>query len=734
MRSLMPTFIQNWLLPFLLILSNGFLGWLINQLPGKQDLKIDDPIIILLTAVCLLALFILGFISSQSQSSATPANQNSLVGFLPLLGGGILFGLLKANYVPAEFNPAVFYTSLVLFGLGTVLPPVLLLPRQWQNRLVWFPPGLGLAVMFYFLLRGQWTAGFLALVVTVILTLFIHAIKFLIPVTNQLTPRFRAKRQEIADIFADSIWNKFEDSTSSFQREYYQGLTYICRDYQTQGLDKDRTLNLQKVFVPLKIAATEAANISHQMIQPPKDERNNSNEIQIWNFLAAIDKHPAFRRMAVLGAAGSGKTTLLRHLTLTYATKQQQKVHRNAPKLIPVLLYLRDVRQEIVNNQPPLAELITQQVQQQRAIQPLNPPPNWFAEKLRQNQCLVMLDGLDEVADETQRQKVSRWVDEQMQNYADTAFILTSRPSGYKDARLQQDVTVLAVQPFNLKQMEQFISGWYLETEVMSRAGLDDIGVQEEAKKQADDLIKRIKNSKPLADMAVNPLLLTMIATVHRRGSALPGKRVELYKEICQLLLEKRQRAKNIADALTATQKQSVLQVLAFELMQQKTREFKLSDGINLIKNKLADVAGSGANPEEFIQQVRDVSGLLVEKEVGVYEFAHLSFQEYLAAVQIKESNQENLLIRNINQSWWAETIRLYAAQSNASNLIRAVLAMPSPSVKELALAYDCLEEGLSVNPDVRQQLEQILEQGLNSTDPEIAKLAAQVQLSRRLK
>jgi hypothetical protein len=59
---------------------------------------------------------------------------------------------------------------------------------------------------------------------------------------------------------------------------------------------------------------------------------------------------------------------------------------------------------------------------------------------------------------------------------------------------------------------------------------------------------------------------------------------------------------------------------------------------------------------------------------------------------------------------------------------------MPSPSVEEMALAYDCLDEGLSVNPDVRQELEQILEQGLNSTDPEIAKLAAQVKLSRRLK
>jgi len=715
----MSRFLQNSLLPLLLILSNGFLGWLINQLPGKQDLKISDPLILGLTVVCLLALFIFTAISSQSQPSSTPGNQNWLVGFLPLLGGGILFGLLKGNYIAVEFNPVVFYTSLVMFGLGTVLPPVLLLPRQWQNRLVWFPPGFGLLVMLYFILRREWTASFLALVVTVIVMLFIHLIKFLIPVIKLLAPKFRAKRQELADSFADSIWYKVENFTCPFQQEYYKGLTYICRDYQTQGLDRDRTLKLQKVFVPLKIAATDAANTSHKMIlRPIKDEENNSNETQIWDFLAAIDKkNLAVWRMAVLGAPGSGKTTILRYLTQTYATNQQRKVHRKAPKLIPILLYLRDVRQEIVNNhQLTLAELITQQVQQHhQKYQLLNPPPNWFAEKLRQNQCLVMLDGLDEVADESQRQQISRWVDEQMGAYPDTAFILTSRPFGYKTARLQQDVTVLEVQPFNLKQMQQFIGSWYLETEVMSRAGQDDKGVRAEAKQHADDLIKRIKNSTPLADMAVNPLLLTMIATVHRRGSALPGKRVELYKEICQILLEKRQRAKNIADALTATQKQSVLQVLSFELMQQKTRDFQLSDGIDWIKDKLADVAGSGANPENFIQQIRDVSGLLVEKEVGVYEFAHLSFQEYLAAVQIKESNQESLLIGNINQSWWAETIRLYAAQSNASNLIRAVLAMPSPSVEEMALAYDCLDEGLSINPEVRQQLEQKLNADLES-------------------
>ncbi|NES74039.1 MAG: hypothetical protein F6K24_57070, partial [Okeania sp. SIO2D1] len=256
--------------------------------------------------------------------------------------------------------------------------------------------------------------------------------------------------------------------------------------------------------------------------------------------------------------------------------------------------------------------------------------------------------------------------------------------------------------------------GWYLQTEIMSRAGEDDIGVRNEAQQQAEELIKRILNSKPLADMAVNPLLLTMIATVHRRGNVLPGKRVELYKEICQVLLERRQRAKKLPEPLTATQKQAVLQEIALGLMVHKRRGFILADKvITFIGGKLTRVANKEITPEVFVQQIKDICGLLVERELGIYEFAHLSFQEYLAAVQIKEANQEQFLLDNIDNSWWHETIRLYAAQTNATNIIRK--ALEQATVESLALAYDCAEEGLSADAAVRNQLEAKLEADLES-------------------
>ena len=147
--------------------------------------------------------------------------------------------------------------------------------------------------------------------------------------------------------------------------------------------------------------------------------------------------------------------------------------------------------------------------------------------------------------------------------------------------------------------------------------------------------------------------------------------------------------------------------------MQYKTREFQVSQAASLIRDQLTLVAGSSATSGKFLEQIKDVSGLLIEKEVEIYEFAHLSFQEYLAAVQIKELNQEQLLLNNLNNSWWQETIRLYAAQSNATNIIRA--ALKQPTVTSMALVYDCLEEGMSVDPEVRQQLEEQLEADLES-------------------
>ncbi|WP_088241405.1 SUMF1/EgtB/PvdO family nonheme iron enzyme [Calothrix rhizosoleniae] len=597
--------------------------------------------------------------------------------------------------------------------------------------------GLGLSGTVGFLMAGNPQAALASGILTIAVTIVAIAYKFVFGVTNRVLNQIEEELEKAEEPLATWIVKGLKtfvidfwwSLNPQFQRSYYRSLVDYFREFKIEGFRIGLpVLDLEDVFVPLRVDPEIPENIPGGMISPHIDTESQT----IWDFLAQTTnkKFSNYRRLAVIGPPGSGKTTLLRHLTLTYAKKHHGKY--KAPKFIPILLYLRDIRNLIVAEPPPsLPQLIQEHIRNLPASQALTPPPDWVEEELNTGNLLVMLDGLDEVADESQRQQVSHWVNQQMQIYCQAAFIITSRPHGYKSAPVEQVGTVLEVLPFNSEQMQQFIRSWYVQTEIMSRAGRDTPAVRAEAENNADNLIERIISNRAISDMAKNPLLVTMIATVHYCGSALPGRRGELYQKICDLILGSRQEAKKIKTPLTAEQNKSVLQVLALALMSRETREFTPQLGQELIADELERVAGSSVNPSQFLKQIKQVSGLLMERELGVYEFAHLSFQEYLAAAQVKELQQDSILVENLDNPWWAETIRLYAVQGDATNLIHK--AIENLSVASLTLALDCLQESLKVEPAVRERLEEILEEGLESPEPKIAKLAAEVKLSRRL-
>ncbi len=526
--------------------------------------------------------------------------------------------------------------------------------------------------------------------------------------------------------FADWIDQRKEWMISRTYRQYCQHLEYQNRFIDVKGLQTQGTHNLalQQVFVELSMVPTPVHQASTNPLDVPPKQQKGTHPMQ--DFLSSSllkDQH-----LVILGAPGSGKTTLLKYLILDCLKKCSPGHHLHRTHWFPILLFLRE-HVESMNKKGEDFSLADAVSIHAKKWWKLTLAPGWIEQQLTQEHCLICLDGLDEVADVRLRSTVVEWIERQITSYGRNRFIITSRPHGYQNTPLN-GVMVLEVHHLTPEQIEQFIQNWYLANEIMGTQKKDQ-GVHLQAAHGADDLLRRLHTTPALYALAVNPLLLTMIATVHRYRDALPDKRIALYEEICDVFLGKRDESKGLSLELTAAQKRQVLQPLAYHMMQQGRRELPAKDLYQIIAHPLAQV-NIKMQPCAFVDLVEQTSGLLLEREVGSYSFAHLTFQEFLAAVYIKEASLEQELCTHIAEGWWHETIRLYCAQADATAILTACLAGSPPQISVLTLAWECQQEALKVKPEVRLRLDHLLTQGVEDANQERRHLVAEVLLARR--
>ncbi|MBD2516290.1 HEAT repeat domain-containing protein [Nostoc sp. FACHB-973] len=428
-------------------------------------------------------------------------------------------------------------------------------------------------------------------------------------------------------------------------------------------------------------------------------------EQPIRSVLDVVNKKQDYKYLVILGDPGSGKSTLLQFLALNWAESPLDNViSLPIPLLIELRTYMRRREDKECNN---FLEFFHQC---SGAVHHLNQLE--LDKQLKAGNALVMFDGLDEVFDPGDREDVITDIHRFTNDYPDVQVIVTSRIIGYKPQRLlNAEFRHFILQDLDSEQIQDFIYRWH---ELTFTDAVDKV-------RKRERLQRGIQASKSIAELAGNPLLLTMMAILNR-NQELPRDRAELYNQASRVLLHQWDVERVLIEdprldpkTIDYKDKQAMLRQVAY-LMQ--TGDKGLAG--NLInENDLVKVLTDYLKTIEFdkpreaarvmINQLRTRNFMLCFLGADYYAFVHRTFLEYFCAWefvwQFKETQTltiEELKNEVFGKHWqdesWHEVLLLIAGMIEprfVAEILDYLMAQDGEEEKfvNLFLAAKCLVE-----------------------------------------
>jgi formylglycine-generating enzyme required for sulfatase activity len=415
----------------------------------------------------------------------------------------------------------------------------------------------------------------------------------------------------------------------------------------------------------------------------------------------ALQRYP---RIVIIGDPGCGKTTLISYLGLTYARTLansedwvKKRLGLEESKHLPIMLPLRDFGHHLKekHSQPGKdgPALLLDYLREYYEAQQIPLPEEFFSTHLDNGNAILLLDGMDEVAETALRQRVARSIEAFADRYGKCRYVITSREVGYENAaRIGAEFGLVKVREFTSQEVKQFVHDWMRAVET-TLAGSGEMEIIRKADKLSNNLVKIIEGNPRVAELAVNPLLLTVIALVHRYRAQLPERRSELYEEAVGVLLGHWDAAKGLGIefalpggiTLDVVDRRSLLETVAFQMHENSQREIERDRLFNLLLPKfegmIRDNEMAAKALDYFLNIINERSGLLVERASGIYSFTHTSFQEYLAARALADRKDAlEYTLSHLADAWWREVILLQAGylstqgKRRVSELINAIM------------------------------------------------------------
>ena len=392
------------------------------------------------------------------------------------------------------------------------------------------------------------------------------------------------------------------------------------------------------------------------------------------------------RPVMLLGDPGTGKSTLLNYLVWLLARPTGNLwTERMGAWLLPVPMVLRELHIRDARDFDGLLDAFLNHAMSE----PLR-DGSYLHEMLAQGQGFILLDGIDEIGDPTARKSLRSAVFDGFARYPRCRWLLSSRIVGYDEAPFDGEadraaqwpgrselrseslkrslraegrkmplpqglhespdaargdddgaVVVRYIAPFDNQRIKAFARNWYVQREAAAtRAGED-----------ATHLVRAVHADGAILRLARIPNLLTMMALIHRVEATLPHGRALLYERIAEAYLESIDKFRGMySGAYNLAQKSRWLARVGYEMQRRPSAVESSADGVD--ESELLAESGEviswlgeemdqggtsdGMSAEEFLDFVGRRSGLFLPRSEGRYGFAHLSFQEYFAAVALE--------------------------------------------------------------------------------------------------
>jgi hypothetical protein len=415
----------------------------------------------------------------------------------------------------------------------------------------------------------------------------------------------------------------------------------------------------------------------------------------------------AEKRLIVLGKPGAGKTTFLKWLALAAVDGKFTK-----PR-IPVFVSLKHWSDQ----KGSLLDFIRKEFD----ICGLQDSTLFVDRLLQTGNCLLLLDGLDEVGAATDRAiEEIRMIS---QKNPDISIVLSCRIASYN--YIFQEFKDVEIADFGNEQIEQFIWNWFN----------DDL---DKAKQCIRDL--RLPKHKAIANLCPTPLLLTLLCLVYDEIMAFPSNRAELYNESLEALMKRWDASRSIRretayQEFSLAKKELLLSKLAYDtfaknkyFIKQEWLEGEIAAFFANLKNAPSSVTDSEGR--EILKEIESQHGLLVERAHRIYSFSHLTFQEYFTAKYITRNTNidrgpRHLIQNYLGDSRWNEVFILTTGLLSEADLflldIREALTrqayhhkihgaiqkmatlvtsdgLPTPVLRSLAIRFVCGELGKTLS------------------------------------